>query len=66
MNTTKAIRGIAASPGIAIGPIVRYEAQKSVVQQQEASDVQCEVHHLDEALVQARKEVHQLYEQASL
>jgi phosphoenolpyruvate-protein phosphotransferase len=62
---TRAIRGIAASPGIAIGPIVRYEAQKLVVHQQETSDVPCELQHLDEALSQAREEVHRLYEQAT-
>ncbi|HEY4388053.1 MAG TPA: phosphoenolpyruvate--protein phosphotransferase [Ktedonobacteraceae bacterium] len=65
MSTTRAIRGIAASPGIAIGPIVRYEAQKLVVHQQETSDVQCELQRLDEALSQAGEEVHRLYEQAT-
>src|SRR5438552_2965811 len=59
----KAIRGIAASPGIAIGPILRYEALKLVAHQKQTSDIQHELLHLDEALQQARQEVHSFYEQ---
>ncbi len=62
----QAIRGIAASPGIAIGPFFRYEALKLVADQQQTSDVQHELLLLDEALTQARQEVHSLYEQTTL
>jgi phosphoenolpyruvate-protein phosphotransferase (PTS system enzyme I) len=62
---TKAIRGIAASPGIAIGPILRYEASKFVANQKQTSDVQHELLRLEEALLQARQEIHSFYEQAN-
>ncbi|MBA2394778.1 MAG: phosphoenolpyruvate--protein phosphotransferase [Ktedonobacteraceae bacterium] len=61
---TKAIRGIAASPGIAIGPILRYEAAKLVANQHYTSDIPHELLHLEEALTQARQEIHGFYEQA--
>jgi phosphoenolpyruvate-protein phosphotransferase (PTS system enzyme I) len=62
---TKAIRGSAASPGIAIGPILRYEALKLVANQQHTSDVQRELLGLEEALMQAHQEIHSFYEQAN-
>jgi phosphoenolpyruvate-protein phosphotransferase (PTS system enzyme I) len=62
---TKAIRGIAASPGIAIGPVLRYEAAKLVANKQYTSDVPCELLRLEEALTQARQEIHSFYEQTN-
>lgn len=59
-----AIRGIAASPGIAVGPIFRYEAGKVVVELRHVEDVQHEIAHLDAALKQAREEIHTLLLQA--
>jgi phosphoenolpyruvate-protein phosphotransferase len=57
---TIAIRGIAASPGIAIGSIRRYETQSIVVEKQHIDDVQQELARLDTALAQARLEVQAL------
>src|SRR5258708_21747375 len=62
---TKAIRGIAASPGIAIGPVRRYESQKLVARQKHSDDVQRELARLEAALEQARQEVQRLSEHAS-
>jgi len=62
--TITAIRGIGASPGIAVGPIFRYEAGKVVVAQRHVEDVQHEIAHLDAALKQAREEIHALLLQA--
>ncbi|HEU5229332.1 MAG TPA: phosphoenolpyruvate--protein phosphotransferase [Ktedonobacteraceae bacterium] len=58
--TITAIRGIAASPGIAAGPIFRYEVGKVIVEQQHVEDVQREIAHLDAALQQAEEEIQAL------
>jgi phosphoenolpyruvate-protein phosphotransferase len=61
---TKAIRGIAASPGIAIGPVRRYEPQRLVVRQKHIDDVQYELARLEAALEQAKRDVQVLSERA--
>ena len=61
---TNAIHGRAASPGIAIGHIRRFDVQKLVVEQIRSNDMAGELARLDNALEQARREVHTLYEQA--
>lgn len=61
---TKAIRGIGASAGIAIGPVFRYEIEKVVVDRRQADDVDVEIAHLEAALLQARQEVQALIAQA--
>jgi len=58
--TITTIRGIAASPGIATGPVFRYEAGKVTVKQQHVEDVQREIARLDAARKQAKEEIHTL------
>lgn len=62
---TKVIRGRAAAPGMAIGPVRRYEPQKFVARQKHIDDVQGELARLEAALEQARQEVQGLSERAS-
>lgn len=62
--STIAMRGIGASPGIAIGPIYRYEIHQLNVELQHVDDPQVESACLDAALQQARQEVHTLFTQA--
>ena len=62
---TNAMRGRAASPGIAIGHLFRFDVQKLVVERVRIHDVPGELVRLDNALQQARQEIHTLYEQAN-
>jgi len=64
MMSIKAIRGMPASPGIAIGPVLRYDPQKFEALQEQSEDVQDEVARLQAALEQARQELQRLSEQA--
>lgn len=61
---SKAIHGIGASPGIAIGPVLRYGNGKLVVEQQRTNDVQNEQAHLHSAIQQAKLEIQNLLQQA--
>lgn len=59
--TITTIRGIAASPGIAAGPIFRYEVGKVTAERHHVADVQHEIAYLDAALQQAKAEIHTLF-----
>nr|BBH91989.1 phosphoenolpyruvate-protein phosphotransferase [Thermogemmatispora argillosa] len=61
----KRIRGVAASPGIAIGPVYRYEPVPIHVEAETCQDVSAELARLEAALVEARQELRLLAEQAS-
>ncbi|MBX5449844.1 phosphoenolpyruvate--protein phosphotransferase [Thermogemmatispora sp.] len=61
----KRIRGIAASPGIAIGPVYRYEPTLVRVEAETCQDVSAELARLETALAEARQELRLLAEQAS-
>ncbi len=60
-----AIHGVAASPGIAIGRVRRYEPQKLVAKQKPAENVEHELAQLEAALEQARHDIHALAERTS-
>jgi phosphotransferase system enzyme I (PtsI) len=61
---TRAIRGMGAAPGIAIGPVFRYELNRFHVEPQHVEDVQQELARLEDALAQARQEMQLLLVQA--
>lgn len=61
---TQILRGVGASPGIATGPIRRYEPKKLVARQAHIDDVQSELARLDAALEQARQDLRLLSQQA--
>ncbi|WP_376796296.1 phosphoenolpyruvate--protein phosphotransferase [Thermogemmatispora sp.] len=60
----KQIRGIAASPGIAVGPVYRYEPPRIQVAEAAAQDAAAELARLEAALAAARQEIRLLAEQA--
>jgi len=62
MMSIKAIRGMPASPGIAIGPVLRYEPQKFEALQKQSENIQDEVARLHAALEQAKQELQRLSE----
>ena len=61
---TRTIRGVGASSGISIGPIMRYEVRKVAVERQLVEDAPSELQRLEEALKQAKQEVHAVFQQA--
>lgn len=62
--STQTIRGIGASPGIASGPVFRYELREQAVEQRHIEDVSAEQARLDAALAQAQAETRALAERA--
>ncbi|WP_084659150.1 phosphoenolpyruvate--protein phosphotransferase [Thermogemmatispora onikobensis] len=60
----KRIRGIAASPGIAIGPVYRYEPSLIKVEAEAGQDAATELARLEAALAAARQEIRLLAEEA--
>jgi phosphoenolpyruvate-protein phosphotransferase len=58
------IKGIPASPGIAIGPVFPYESRRLVASKRHTGDAEHEQARLDAALDQARAEVQALYDKA--
>lgn len=62
--SVKAIRGIGASAGIAIGPVFQYVTHAQVVEQRQVDDVEPELTRLDAALAQASQEIQALTAQA--
>lgn len=61
---TKTLRGIGASPGIATGPVYRYDGQQFTITQHHSSDPQHERASLEAALSQGKQEIHALFIQA--
>ncbi|MBE3565413.1 MAG: phosphoenolpyruvate--protein phosphotransferase [Thermogemmatispora sp.] len=61
----KRIRGIAASPGIALGPVYRYEPSLVKVDVERGQDEATELARLEAALAAARQEIRLLAEEAS-
>lgn len=58
------IKGIAASPGITLGPVARYEAVKIDANRRSVANPEAEWQRLEEALAQARRDLEALAAQA--
>ena len=56
-RTVGVLRGLPASPGIALGPVRRFRVPDLVVPPQDPSDVPTERRRLDDALVAAREDI---------
>ena len=61
----RAITGVSASPGIAIGPLWQFQATRIVVTERPSSDPQEEKHRLAQALETAREQLGDIYAEVS-
>lgn len=65
-QTSGRIHGIAASPGIAVGPVFLYESRKLAVSKRRESNLEAERSRLAAAIEQAKTELRALYERAKV
>jgi phosphotransferase system HPr (HPr) family protein len=61
-SNVRAIMGVSASPGIAIGRLFQFQATRIVVTDRPSSDAQAEQRQLEQALEAAREQLAELYD----